>query len=804
MLQNVVIKYIADDADLIRVQKQFQQITQEEQKTQKALQDVDKEAAKLSDSISGAAREAKKLGDVDGPKKLESSVNSSTSSVSGLSGMVKSVGPAILAAFSVGAVISFGKSVLDVTSKFQKLEAILTNTLGSSSAAQKALADIKNFAAVTPFSVEQLTDSYVKLANQGFTPTVEQLRKLGDLASSTGKGFDQLSEAILDAQTGEFERLKEFGIKASVSGDQVKFSFKGVKTEVDNTAASIQQYILSLGDLQGVSGSMSAISETLEGKISNLGDAFDSLLNTIGSAQGGIFSGFIDGLAEITKGIERVLKTSEQRDAEIDQALINRNFKDQLKDTEVALDSYTKKVGSSTKDIIAFYQAQLIEEERFAKSNGSSYAQAILNVAGQAKKLEDTQKRLNTGLTISQAEELLKQAKIEERRRGIYSDVSNLLVLEIKNRIKAIEKAEADGAEKSAKEEEKNAKERLKRAKELTRKLEEERKKGFAASGGTASPVDDLDMLEAKKKREDRAREEKRELDKRFFEENTNDADQFVKDDQARRSKQYEEEKARRKSDEDDERKHQAEIAKIKSQAVQTIQGIGDAFFQSDSDQRNARLSSLQQNYNAELKLAGDNLQQQQVVTNRYNIEQLKIKRQQAQADKNQALFNIAINTAVGVSKAVPNPYLIALTLALGAAQAAVVSARPLPQYNKGTKFVKGQDVGNKDSVLAHLTVGEAVIPREANKKHKALISGIIDGTLDPGVLDFVLNKHKVQHKISIVNENKDLISGIERGVEKALSKQPKLNIAMDENGFSKYWEKKSSKTIILNNYLKV
>lgn len=32
--------------------------------------------------------------------------------------------------------------------------------------------------------------------------------------------------------TGEFERLKEFGIKASKENDKVKFSFKGVTSEV--------------------------------------------------------------------------------------------------------------------------------------------------------------------------------------------------------------------------------------------------------------------------------------------------------------------------------------------------------------------------------------------------------------------------------------------------------------------------------------------------------------------------------------------------------------------------------------------
>lgn len=101
-----------------------------------------------------------------------------------------------------------------------------------------------------------LTGVFVKLANAGFRPTGQQMTKLGDLASSTGKQMDQLAEAIIDAQTGEFERLKEFGIRAKDAGDSVIFTYKGVQTTVEKTSGSIRDYIVSLGDAEGVSGSM--------------------------------------------------------------------------------------------------------------------------------------------------------------------------------------------------------------------------------------------------------------------------------------------------------------------------------------------------------------------------------------------------------------------------------------------------------------------------------------------------------------------------------------------------------------------
>lgn len=212
------------------------------------------------------------------------------------------IGGMIAGAFSVQAIIQFQKKVMELGAEFQKFEAVLTTSLGSSSLAQGALSMIQSFAAETPFSVRELTGAFVKLTNQGFKPTEREMRKLGDLAASTGKGFDQLAEAIIDAQVGEFERLKEFGVRASAEGDKVKFTFKGVTTEVARTEEAMRGYILSLGETEGVSGSMDAISKTLGGSISNLGDAFDSLLVSISETQGGL-SSFIVGASNAIKGL---------------------------------------------------------------------------------------------------------------------------------------------------------------------------------------------------------------------------------------------------------------------------------------------------------------------------------------------------------------------------------------------------------------------------------------------------------------------------------------------------------------------
>lgn len=190
----------------------------------------------------------------------------------------------IAGAFAFDKLIGFGGEVVKVTSEFQKYQAVLTNTFGSEVLANEAMSDLQKLATQTPFQLNNLTESYVKLANRGFIPTMAEMTKLGDLASSTGKDFDQLVEAVLDAETGEMERLKEFGIQADKNKDKVSFTFKGVTKTVKNEASEIRKYLLGLGDLKGVQGSMAAISGTIGGQLSNLQDNFDAFKLKIGKA----------------------------------------------------------------------------------------------------------------------------------------------------------------------------------------------------------------------------------------------------------------------------------------------------------------------------------------------------------------------------------------------------------------------------------------------------------------------------------------------------------------------------------------
>lgn len=177
------------------------------------------------------------------------------------------------------AIGSIGKLVA-VQREFDVLNSSLKTVTGSSAAAEREMAWLKDFAKETPFGLAQATQGFVKMKALGLDPTRSALTSFGNTASAMGKDLNQMIEAVADASTGEFERLKEFGIKAKKEGDQVSLTFQGVTTTIQNSAADITKYLENIGNVS-FGGAMEERAKTLDGTIAALGDTWDELFRTV-------------------------------------------------------------------------------------------------------------------------------------------------------------------------------------------------------------------------------------------------------------------------------------------------------------------------------------------------------------------------------------------------------------------------------------------------------------------------------------------------------------------------------------------
>jgi hypothetical protein len=225
---------------------------------------------------------------------IEKSVQTAMRTVSGL-----------FAGVSIGA---FAGKLVSVEREFGTLNASLVTVTGSAREADKAFALLTNFAATTPFSLQEVTAAFIKMKAMGLDASEAALRSYGNTASAMGKSLNQMIEAVADAATGEFERLKEFGIRAKSEGDRVTLTFRGVSTNIGKNAAEIEGYLRSIGDVD-FAGAMDARAKTLDGAISNLGDSWDSLFRAINDEMTGpLLMAAVQGAQTAIVGLSAVVK----------------------------------------------------------------------------------------------------------------------------------------------------------------------------------------------------------------------------------------------------------------------------------------------------------------------------------------------------------------------------------------------------------------------------------------------------------------------------------------------------------------
>jgi lambda family phage tail tape measure protein len=234
-------------------------------------------------------------------KQLERQTQLTASRLNHMAGTIKLVAGAMAAA----AATTTASRWLDVNRRFESLEATLLTVSDSAEEAQLSLDFLENFATTTPFQLDQVTDSFIKLKAMGLEPSAEAFTAYGNIASGMGKSLNQLIEAVADAAVGEFERLKEFGIKTRSQGDKVSFTFKGITTTIGKNSQEIVQYLQNIGNVD-FADAMTRQMDTLDGKISNLGDQIDRLFRNTGGEDlvKDIISSFTDGLDRINTILE--------------------------------------------------------------------------------------------------------------------------------------------------------------------------------------------------------------------------------------------------------------------------------------------------------------------------------------------------------------------------------------------------------------------------------------------------------------------------------------------------------------------
>ena len=238
-------------------------------------------------------------------KGLEKGFKRAKRKVKDFTGSIFNIKTAVAGALGIGGIGAMVGNLVAVNSEMQRLKSALKTVTGSAEGANQAFDKINNFSKTTPFELNEVTDAFIKLKAYGLDPSDAALRSYGNTASSMGKSLNQMIEAVADAATGEFERLKEFGIRAKKNKDEVTFIFQGVSKTIKMESDAISRYLQDIGNNQFATG-MADQMKNLGPTFSNLRTAVQDLKVAVG--EGGLNSAITALVTNMTAWIEQLDK----------------------------------------------------------------------------------------------------------------------------------------------------------------------------------------------------------------------------------------------------------------------------------------------------------------------------------------------------------------------------------------------------------------------------------------------------------------------------------------------------------------
>lgn len=239
---------------------------------------------------------------------------------SSLRSMFGGLAAPIAGAFAVSGVMDFGSGVVKAAADAQAYSTALEVMLQNKTAADAMVAQVKEFAATTPFELPQVQAASQQLLAFGFdsTKVVPQLQTLGNVASALNQPIGDIAYLFGTAKvqgrlyTNDLMQFMNRGIPIvgelskvmGVSEAQVKKLTEEGKVGF----AELEQAMNNLGGAGGrFDGLMDRQSKTIGGTVSNLSDAWGQFKSDLGLSLAPVISSSIGMLQEALGGLRTAM-----------------------------------------------------------------------------------------------------------------------------------------------------------------------------------------------------------------------------------------------------------------------------------------------------------------------------------------------------------------------------------------------------------------------------------------------------------------------------------------------------------------
>lgn len=252
--------------------------------------------------------------------KLKGLAETSTKETSKIDDAFRDLSLAVAAYFSVDFATGFMKNVVKVRGEFQQLEIAFETMLKNKQKSDELLNQVTMFAAKTPFDLQQVATGAKQLLAYGEASeeVISTMRKLGDIAAGLSIPFGDLVYLYGTSRTqGKLmtKDLMQFAGRGIPIMDELSKLLNVSKARVMEMAQEgvigfdeLTQVIDNLTNSTGMfGGMMDKQSASLPGLISNLGDAWDQMLNAIGKGQQDTYAEAIKTATLLVENYETVL-----------------------------------------------------------------------------------------------------------------------------------------------------------------------------------------------------------------------------------------------------------------------------------------------------------------------------------------------------------------------------------------------------------------------------------------------------------------------------------------------------------------
>ena len=231
-----------------------------------------------------------------------------------------------LGAVSIGAAVtSLGRAAVSAATDYEVLRVAFTTFIGNVSLAEVKIKQLRQFAAETPFTVDEVFKASRTLLGYGVAAgeLIPIIKRLGDVAGGTGAPLERIAlvfgqvraagrlygQDLLQLINAGFNPLQEISRTTGKSFGQLKDEMrKGLVTFEDVN----QAFITATSEGGKFFNLTNALANTTQGRLARLKEEWNELLRVIGEGLLPTFNVLVSSLRSIVEGLRQLPKVIEE------------------------------------------------------------------------------------------------------------------------------------------------------------------------------------------------------------------------------------------------------------------------------------------------------------------------------------------------------------------------------------------------------------------------------------------------------------------------------------------------------------